>query len=179
MEKRVFENPLIKDKVTFLRTSTETDGAYTLVEVELAVGGGNNLHAHTSFDEEFIPMEGVLGIEVNKKICEVKPGESAIAPIGEWHRFFNPGKKPIRFQVKLTPASEGFEQGIKIAYGLAGDGETNKNGIPKKFSHLALLVTMSDTIIPGIYSVIQPLMRWKARRAVEKGIDQQLINKYC
>jgi quercetin dioxygenase-like cupin family protein len=179
MERKVLENPLIKDKVTFLRTSAETEGAYTLLEVELAVGGGNSLHAHTSFDEEFIPMEGLLGIEVEKQKWEVKPGESAIAPIGKWHRFFNPGDKPIRFQVKLTPGSEGFERGLSIAYGLAGDGATNKKGIPKQFSHLALITSMTDTVIPGIFSIIQPILRWKARKAMENGIDQYLINKYC
>jgi len=179
MQRKVLENPLIKDKVTFLRTSAQTEGAYTLVEVELAVGGGNSLHSHTSFSEEFIPMEGLLGIEVEKKVLNVKPGESAIAQIGQWHRFFNPGTKPIRFQVKLTPGSEGFEKGLQIAYGLAGDGATNKKGIPKQFTHIALLTTMTDTLIPGFFSVIQPILRWKARKAKEKGIDQELINKYC
>jgi quercetin dioxygenase-like cupin family protein len=177
--KRVFENPLIKDKVTFLQTSTETSGAYTLVEVELAAGGGNGLHAHTSFNEEFIPLEGILGIEVGKKKWQLKPGESAAAQPGDWHRFYNPGNAPIRFQVKLTPGSEGFEKGLKIAYGLADDGETNNKGIPKRLEHIALLTTMTDTLIPGIFSVIQPLLRWKAKKAIEKGIDQQLINKYC
>lgn len=179
MIKRVFENPLIKDKVTLLQSSAETGGLYTLLEVELAVGGGNGLHAHTSFEEEFIPIEGVLGIQLEKKNLQVQPGEKAIAPLGKWHRFYNPGDTPIRFQVKLNPSNAGFEKGLMIAYGLADDGATNKKGVPKSFTHIALLTAMTDTILPGIYSFLQPLLRWKAKKAIEKGVDQVLIKKYC
>jgi len=62
MEKRVFSNPHVKDKITFIKTSKETAGEYTMIEVELAAGGGTPLHAHTSFDEQFIPVAKVLKI---------------------------------------------------------------------------------------------------------------------
>lgn len=179
MEKRVFQNPLIKDKITFLKTSKETNGEYTLVEVELAVGGGNNLHAHTTFDEEFIPVEGTLGIDLGKTPLRLTPGEKAIAPVGKWHRFYNPGTEPIRFHVKITPSNEGFENCLKIAYGLADDGKVNKSGVPTNFAHLSILLTMSDTRLPGIYSLIHPVMHWKAKQARKKGIEQQLVQQYC
>jgi quercetin dioxygenase-like cupin family protein len=178
MEKRVYENPLIKDKVTFLKTSRETNGAYTLVEVELAVGGGNGLHAHNSFSEEFIPLQGSLGVDVEKEKITIDPGQTAIAPIGSWHRFYNPGNTVIRFQVKLIPGSEGFENGLKIAYGLAGDGKTNKKGVPKSFTHIAVLTTLTDTILPGFLSLIQPILNRKGRKAMNNGIVKELINKY-
>ena len=43
MEKRVFSNPHVKDKITFIKTSKETAGEYTMIEVELAAGGGTPL----------------------------------------------------------------------------------------------------------------------------------------
>src|SRR5262245_20393664 len=146
MERRVFSNPHVKDKVTFLRTSKETDGKYTLLEVELGPGGGTPLHAHTSFDEEFTAVDGVLGIIVNKDRVYLRSGKSAVAPVGKFHRFYNPGKKPIRFMVKISPSCEGFEHSLKIGYGLAEDGQSNKKGIPKSFTHVALLTTMADTV---------------------------------
>ena len=179
MEKRVFENPIIKDKVTIVKTSKETNGAYTLVEVELAVGGGNGLHAHTSFVEEFTSLEGVLGIELGKQQLQLAPGNSAIAQIGQWHRFYNPGDKPVRFLVKLTPGHEGFENGLRIGYGLAENGLTNKKGIPKKLSHLAILLSFTDTRLPGFLSLITPVLLWQARLAVKKGIDKELVQSYC
>ncbi len=47
MESRKIYNPIQQDCVTFLKTSAETDGEYTLVEVELADGGG--LHYHKTY----------------------------------------------------------------------------------------------------------------------------------
>lgn len=179
MEKRVFENPLIKDKVTLVKTSRETKGAYTLIEVELLAGGGNSMHYHSSFAEEFTALEGVVGIDLKKEKLKLLPGQSATAPKGKLHRFYNPGNETIRFLVKLTPGHERFENGLKIAYGLAADNKTNKNGIPKNMSHLALLLTMTDTSLPGFISVIQPFLKWKAKQAVKKGIDRELVKLYC
>ena len=39
-------NPVQKDYATFLETSAETNGLRTLIEIELAPGGGNLVHYH-------------------------------------------------------------------------------------------------------------------------------------
>lgn len=179
MEKRVFENPLIKDKVTLLKSSRETNGAYTLVEVELEPGGGNTLHYHRSFEETFTAVEGVLSIGLKKRQLHLKPGESAVAGIKELHRFYNAGNTPIRFQVKLTPGSPGFEKGIAIGYGLADDGMTNKKGIPKKLDHLAVLLDLTDTRLPGFLAFISPYLMRRSKRAQRRGVLNTLENKYC
>jgi hypothetical protein len=56
---------------------------------------------------------------------------------------------------------------------------TNKKGIPTNLSHLAVLSSFSGTNPAGFMSVIVPLMKWLAKRARKKGIEQQLIKKYC
>jgi mannose-6-phosphate isomerase-like protein (cupin superfamily) len=178
MKKRVFENPLIKDKVTVLKTTSEANGKYVLVEVELQPGGGNDLHYHTSFSEEFTAVAGILGIDVGKKILRLHPGEQAIAPVKQLHRFYNPGKEVIRFQVKIVPPKDNFLKGLSIGYGLAADGLTTNKGIPKKFAHLALLLDLTDTRLPGMLSLLNPIIKSSARRARKKGIDKQLIEKY-
>lgn len=177
MNKRVFENPLIKDKVTVLKDHRETGGEYLLVEVELAVGGGNGLHYHLDFDEEFMAVEGMLGVELGKRKLTLEPGQSAIAPRMQVHRFFNPGNTPIRFQVKLTPASR-FIEGLSIAYGLAEDGFTNKKGIPKNFDHLAVLLELSGTRLTGWMRLIEPLILRRAKKARSKGVEKELLEKY-
>ena len=45
MQRKIY-NPIQKDTVTFLKTSEDTKGEYTLVEVELADDGGVGLHYH-------------------------------------------------------------------------------------------------------------------------------------
>ncbi len=58
------ENPYFDDKVTFLKKSAETGGAYTLLEIELGHGGGNTPRYHRRFSEAFIAVEGLLGVEL-------------------------------------------------------------------------------------------------------------------
>lgn len=178
MEKRVFENPLIKDKVTLLESSQETNGAYTLLQVQLEAGGGNDLHFHTSFTEEFTAIEGVLSIGLKKRQLHLKPGEQAIAHVNQLHRFYNAGKTSIRFDVKLTPGSVEFEKCIAIGYGLASDGMTNKKGIPKKMDHLALLLDLGNTRLTGFIALITPYLLYRAKRARKKGVLKELENKY-
>ena len=178
MEKRVFENPLIKDKVTLLKSSRETNGAYTLVEVELEPGGGNSLHYHTSFTEEFTAIEGVLAIGLGKRQLYVKPGETAVATVNQLHRFYNPGETTIRFEVKLTPGVTRFEKGLAIGYGLAADGRTNKQGIPKKLSHVAVLLDLTDTRLTGFIALLNPFLRSMAKKAKRKGVLKELESRY-
>jgi quercetin dioxygenase-like cupin family protein len=178
MKKRVFENPLIKDKVTVLKTASESGGKYVLVEVELQPGGGNNMHYHTSFSEEFTAVEGILGVDAGKKKMRLHPGEQAIVPIKQLHRFYNPGKEVIRFYVKVVPPKDNFLKGLSIGYGLAADGLTSKSGIPKSIAHLALILDLTDTRLPGLLSLLNPIIRSSARRARKKGIDKALFERY-
>ncbi|MGV3586655.1 MAG: cupin domain-containing protein [Adhaeribacter sp.] len=176
---KIYENPIIKDKAVFLKTSQETNGEYTLIEVEVAPGGGNELHIHHSFAETFRPLMGDLEVQVGKKRTLLKQGESfTVQPLTK-HAFHNPSDKPVKFLVELRPGHEGFENSLKIAYGLACDGLTDKKSVPKKFSHLALVLTMSDTYLPGLLALLMPVFKWKARQAQQSGIAKELINTYC
>jgi len=179
IEKRVFENPLIKDKVTFIKTARETNGDYSLVEVELQPGGGNSMHYHKTFAEEFIAVDGILGVDLENKKLRLQPGDTATAEKLQIHRFYNPGNKPIRFLVKISPARQSFEDGLRIAYGLASDNRTNKKGIPKSLTHMSLLFYLTDTGLPGFLSWIGFFLDWKAKKAIKKGVDQELIRQYC
>lgn len=179
MKTRVYENPLIGDKVTFIKTSEETNGEYTLVEVELKAGGGNSLHYHKAFSEKFEVLEGELGVHVGKKYKTLKTGESFTVTPMVLHNFQNDSDKPIKFKVELRPGHTGFENCIQIGYGLASDGRTNKKGIPHKFSHLAVVLALSDTNLPGIYTLLTSVLLFIAVRARKNGIENALREEYC
>ncbi len=179
MKKDVFINPVIGDRATFLKLSENTGHRFSLIEIDLVAGGGNTLHYHNAFSETFTVLNGELAVQVNKEIKVLQPGESFTVPPRVLHCFSNKTKQPATFHVTITPGHTGFENGIKIAYGLAADGLTNKKSIPKNFTYLALLFTMSDGNIPGLFSLMTPLLRWAANRARKRGIEQELINRYC
>jgi quercetin dioxygenase-like cupin family protein len=175
--RRIF-NPIQKDYVTFLKTSDETGGAYTLVEVELAPNGGVGLHYHKTYSERFECLEGELCVQLAKEVHTLHPGEGATAAPNVHHRFFNRSKEVCKFKVELRPASRGFEQSLQIGYGLARDGATKKNGFPKDKYALAWLFDISESNLPGWMSILEGLLRWQAKTARKKGIDQKLIEQY-
>lgn len=179
MRNRTHENPLIGDRVTFLKTAAETNGACTLIEVQLAPGGGNALHYHTEFTETFAPVKGTLTVRSGHDYVQLAAGESRTVQPLERHAFHNKSREPIVFQVELRPGHPGFEKSIQIGYGLARDGKTNKKGIPKSFLQLGLLFDLSGTCLPGFLSLISPIFRRVAHRARKKGIHKVLEARYC
>jgi quercetin dioxygenase-like cupin family protein len=175
---REIYNPILRDRVTFLKTAAETDGELTLVELEVAPGGGNGLHIHTNFSERFTVIEGELGVQIGKQQQVLRPGETEIVPAGVVHRWYNPSTHPARIYVELRPGHAGFEQALRIAYGLATDGHTNAMSIPKNLLHLAVLVQMGDTKVVGPLALMSPLfglLAWIARR---RGVEAALLAQY-
>lgn len=176
--KRVFVNPIFKDKATVLVSLDETGGRYMVGELEVAPGGGNFMHTHSAFEETFIAVKGVLGVVLNNKKHYLHPGESFTVPLHQPHRFFNDGKEPVTCHIQFTPGHEGFVKGIAIGYGLATDGKTNSKGLPKSLTHLALLITLTDTKPVGIMRPLFPIFKWLANRAKKNGTEKALLDKY-
>ncbi len=177
MERKIY-NPVQKDQVIFLKTHADTNGECTLVEVELADGGGVGLHYHKTYAEKFDCLEGEVQVRLGKKIHSLQPGQSATAEPTVKHFFRNRSGKPCKFLVELRPASRGFEQSLQIGYGLANDGLTKANGFPKDKLALAWLFDISESNLPGWMSFFEFILRGQAKKARKKGIDKQLIEKY-
>lgn len=148
-------------------------------ELTLMPGGGNPPHIHTAFDETFTAVKGKLGLRLGKEKMLLQPGESFTVRKGEVHNFFNPGKEEIVFKIKFTPGHEGMEHLLRIAYGLAADGLTNKEGVPKSILVAALIMEMGDSYPTGLFYLLRPLLSLLAKRARKKGIEKALVDKYC
>ncbi len=177
MERKIY-NPIQKDQVIFLKTHEETNGEYTLVEVELADGGGVGLHYHKTYSEKFNCVEGEVQVKLGKKIHTLKKGENATAEKSVNHFFRNRSGKSCKFLVELRPASRGFEQSLQIGYGLANDGLCKSNGFPKDKLALAWLFDISESNLPGMMSMFEFILRRQAKTARKKGLDKILLEKY-
>jgi len=177
---RTISNPLIGDEVTFLVTAEESRGEYELVEVRLKAGGGNGLHLHTDFDEQFQAVEGTLYVDCDGNSYSLQPGEKKTALRGSMHRFYNPGPTPITFLVEIRPARQ-FESTLRIAYGLARDGRVNpKNGIPRSLLETAVLFYIGESYVPGIPLTLQRILSACLYRIARwSGTEARLKNKYC
>ncbi len=173
--KRTIVNPVFKDTVTFLQTSAETNGRITDLEVTLMPKGRNVLHCH-AYPEKFTAIDGELGLENEKKDQKIlKPGESYTVESMAWHCFFNPTDRGIRFGVQLEPAHERMEYFLRILYGLAADGLTDKQSRPKSIKHAAILLGMADAKMSGFLSLMSPILKRVAKKARANGEEQNLV----
>jgi len=178
-DERRYYNPVQRDWATILETSEETSGERTLIEVEVAPGGGTTPHYHTTYTEHFEVLRGKLAVTVDDATRTLGPGEKAVVPKDRRHNFRNPTDAPTTFLVELRPGQEGFERALKVGYGLARDGLTSDKGVPNNLSSLALLLEWSDMRLPGALALAGPLFKLLARRARRKGIDRKLVAAYC
>ena len=178
-ERRRYYNPVERDWATFLKTSEETGGEHTLIEVEVAPGGGTEPHYHKTYDEHFEVVAGALEVLVGQETRTLRPGEKAVAEKNTLHRFRNPTEEPTTFLVELRPGHGGFEKAVRVAYGLASDGRVFSDGTPKNPYHLAIILEWSEIQIPGVMGKLEPLFGLLARRARRKGIDKDLEKTYC
>lgn len=177
-ERRIY-NPVQKDAATFLKTSAETGGRYTLAEVEVAPGGGTRPHYHKTYAEHFEVIEGSLEVLVGENTRVLRAGQRAVVPENTLHRFHNATDETVRFLCEIRPGQPGFEKTLRVVYGLARDGRTRSDGTPKNLYHLALLLDWSEMRVPGFFTLVEPLMRLLAKRARRRGIDLELEARYC
>lgn len=178
--KRTYYNPVNGEYTTILETSAETGGEYTHFEVCLTPGGGNPIHYHTKFTEEFTAVKGKLGLYYKNGNVYLQPGESCLVPVGVHHRFFNDTDEDIVFKVKLRKGQPDFEKFLVVMFGLVNDGKTvTKNQVPKNIFTLAIMYRWGDTHLANRFiKIISPLINAIAAYAVKKDKDKVLISKY-
>lgn len=175
---RTVRNPVFGDEVTFVRTARETGGDHTLARVVLKPGGGNPLHYHLTYAEEFEVVDGRLTILRDGERLVLGPGDTAQAPVGSRHRFGNDTDRPVTFLTTIRPARR-FEEQIRIAYGLARDGKTIRGGAPRNPLELALLIEISETYFPAVPVAVQrgifgPLARLARRLGSGRSFEKYL-----
>ncbi len=178
MLKRLYANPRIGDQIYFKKYAHEPGEAVTIIDVELNVGGTTPRHYHLTFDEQYECMEGELAVEIDRQLIVLRPGDKTIVPRGAVHRFSNWGREAVLFRITVSPGQPGYEKMLKIAHGLAADGLTDAQGRPRKFWHMGTVVALSDTNLPGVLSLLQPLLRRCGRRALADGRYARELERY-
>lgn len=180
MKGRTIYNPIVKDKITFLETEKSSNGKLTCIQVELAPGGGNDLHFHNNFVESFEVLEGILTVKLEKDILHLKAGDAKSVPPNMLHYFKNTSSETVHFITKIEPANQNFEAFLAIMYGLASDGLTNKKGVPKSIWHIGVVVSISETYPPKWHPLhwLSFVFAWLNKQATKKGVKQELYQKY-
>jgi len=178
VQRRRIYSPVQQDAAIFIETSEESGGARTLLDIELAPGGGNALHRHLTYAERFTCVEGELTVRVDGLLHVLHPGDQAVAEIGVLHAFANESEEPARFEVELVPGHRGFEQALQIGYGLAQDGRTNSKGVPRNLVQAAVLGDLAEIRVVGVMRVLTPVLKLLARWGRRRGVDAALVERY-
>lgn len=124
-------NPVTGERITFHRTSRETNGEAVVIEVTLAPGSAvAAAHVHPHQEERFQVLRGSVGFRLGRTRTVAGPGERRTVPAGTTHSFWNAGDEEAQFVCEVRPALQ-FEQLLETMFALAADGKTNRRGLPR------------------------------------------------
>jgi len=136
----VIENPITGERITFLQTTRETGGELLRYEYVLPPGFTIPEHVHPHQEERHEVLSGTLRGRVGGQERDFAEGERVVGPAGVPHAWRNPSsEEELRLVSELRPPLV-FETIIETYFGLAQDGKTTRQGIPKNPLQLAVLV---------------------------------------
>ena len=123
-------NETTGETITFLETSADTNGEYTLIEVTVAPGGGVPMaHVHPQQSETFEVISGELTMKAGRDRIVAQAGDVVTVAPGQVHKFRNASDAPVVFRCTVAPALE-FERFIETMFALGADGKLNRRGMP-------------------------------------------------
>ena len=125
------ENPLTGERMTFLKTTADTNGQSFEFEFLAPPGWAVSEHIHPHQQERTQMVAGDLSGRVAGEEFRLVPGEVRVVPSGVVHAWRNPSdEEEARFSVEFSPALK-MESGFETAWALARDGKATKAGLPK------------------------------------------------
>ena len=107
--------PVPGHKICIKLTGEDTDGRFSLLEVELT-GDGPPQHIHKNEDETFYVLEGEIKFLLGDHTSIAKAGTFVSIPRGTRHAFCRVDKKNTKLLATFTPA--GFEKFFEDAVNL-------------------------------------------------------------
>lgn len=127
---RHLENPVSKERITFLRTGADTAGE--LFEFEVVTPPDMvppPAHVHAGEAERLEVLEGELTALVAGQRRVLGPGESCVWPRGTSHTWWNSGHDELRFRAEFRPAGN-MQSFFETYCGLAQEGRCDEKGQP-------------------------------------------------
>ena len=134
-----------------IRTSvTQTDGAYTMLEVEADPRNGVPLHVHANEEEFFVILEGRVHLVNGEQTVELTAGDAVTVRRGTPHAWCIISDRLVRMLIIFSPGN--LEKTFRLIGSLKGDDLA---------AILASNESDGSTVVgpppfDGIYSVLSP-----------------------
>jgi quercetin dioxygenase-like cupin family protein len=97
------DNPLAAD-VVFKVRGEQTEGTLTVFENRVAPGEGPPLHTHANEDESMYVLEGEVRVKLGDEMHAAPAGSFIFIPRGTPHAWQNVGDGPARMLIHFTPS---------------------------------------------------------------------------
>lgn len=112
------------------RFARRENGEALEIEMTLPPGFATGGERHPHQDEHVRVVDGQFAVELDGERHVLRAGEQIAVPRGTAHRPSNPGDRPVRVVVTLTPALRAQEF-FETYAGLAREGRSNASGVPR------------------------------------------------
>jgi mannose-6-phosphate isomerase-like protein (cupin superfamily) len=106
---------ILGDVYTVKISGDETQGRYSVWEIEVAPNNGPPLHKHSMEDEAYYVLEGNFSFPYGSKETKAAKGQFMYLPRGEFHTYKNISSSPGKLLLIIIPPQfEKFLQDIGL-----------------------------------------------------------------
>ena len=180
----VYENRVTGEYAVVLRGSEDRGAGPGIVHLLARPGAAVvGEHFHPGIVERFTVLSGRLEARLDGRVLSLGPGQSAVAPAGVAHDWWNGSKTEeahVLVEIAAAPGSGGdadrFEQLIGMLFGLANDGKVDRRGRPHVLQAAVIAEEFADVVVftrppPFVQrialAVLSPLGRLMGYRAID------------
>jgi quercetin dioxygenase-like cupin family protein len=143
MPQQLIEDPALKQRFSFRRTTDEDGGEVLVVEAWVDPGGGVTPHIHPAMDERFEVLSGNPSFLAGRKWQAASPGDVVVVPAGLRHAYRNGVDDVAHFVCEARPPSS-LQEFLEDTAALGRAGKITRHGIPKGPTALLLGAVLAE-----------------------------------
>jgi quercetin dioxygenase-like cupin family protein len=130
MDQPTFDDPVLRQRFRFERTTDPDGGEVLHVETWVDPGGGVTPHVHPDMEERFEVLEGQPSFLAGRKWRTASPSETVVVPPRTRHAYRNDSDSPVHMVCHARPPST-LQEFLEDVVALSRAGKINRRGLPR------------------------------------------------
>jgi quercetin dioxygenase-like cupin family protein len=126
----MIEDPVLRQRLGFSRTTDPDGGEVLHVEIWLDPGGGVTPHKHPAMEERFEVLEGRPSFLAGRSWTTAAPGETVVVPAGTRHAYRNRSAEGVHMVCHAKPPST-LQEFLEETAALSRAGKITGRGFPR------------------------------------------------
>jgi quercetin dioxygenase-like cupin family protein len=143
MSERIVEDPVLRQRFSFRRTTDEDGGEVLHIDTWVDPGGGVTPHIHPAMEERFHVLAGRPSFLAGRKWQTASPGDTVMVPAGLRHAYRNTGDEIAHIVCEARPPSS-LQEFLEDAAALGRAGKITRHAVPKGPTALLLGAVMAQ-----------------------------------